>query len=105
MIEQDVRYVEELQVFEKDFVENLMIVDLFCNDLSVNVCVGSVRVEKFFVLEFYCNVYYLVSYICVELVEGVFFIKVFMDVFFGGFIIGVLKIWVMEIIDELEFYW
>ena len=103
--EQDARFAEELQASEKDRAENLMIVDLLRNDLSVNARVGSVRVEKLFALESYRNVHHLVSHIRAELAEGVSPIKALMDAFPGGSITGAPKIRAMEIIDELEPHW
>lgn len=47
-----------------------MIVDLLCNDLGKVVCFGSVIVFLLFVIESFFVVYYLVSIVCVELVEG-----------------------------------
>ena len=103
--EQDSAYADELQASEKDRAENLMIVDLLRNDLSVNAKVGSVQVEKLFALESYRNVHHLVSHIRAELTEDVSPIKALMDAFPGGSITGAPKIRAMEIIDELEPHW
>jgi para-aminobenzoate synthetase component 1 len=102
---QDNAYAEELQASEKDRAENLMIVDLLRNDLSVNAKVGSVRVEKLFALESYRNVHHLVSHIRADLADDVSPIKALMDAFPGGSITGAPKIRAMEIIDELEPHW
>lgn len=103
--EQDNAYAEELQASEKDRAENLMIVDLLRNDLSVNAKVGSVQVEKLFALESYRNVHHLVSHIRADLADDVSPIKALMDAFPGGSITGAPKIRAMEIIDELEPHW
>lgn len=103
--EQDNAYAEELQASEKDRAENLMIVDLLRNDLSVNAKVGSVQVEKLFALESYRNVHHLVSHIRADLADNISPIKALMDAFPGGSITGAPKIRAMEIIDELEPHW
>ncbi|WP_323127886.1 aminodeoxychorismate synthase component I [Marinobacter salinisoli] len=103
--EEDVALAQELQCSEKDRAENLMIVDLLRNDLSVNAETGSVAVENLFSLESYQNVHHLVSHIHAELRDGVSPIKALMDAFPGGSITGAPKIRSMEIINELEPHW
>lgn len=102
--EEDVVSVFLLLMVEKDWVENLMIVDLLCNDIFKYCVLYSVIVFLFFVLESYEVVYYLVSMVIGVFYDNVSFFKLFVLVFSGGFIIGVLKICVMEVIDELEIY-
>lgn len=100
---EDVQQVEKLVNLLKDCVENLMIVDLMCNDIGCVVVLGSVWVFELFVVELFLVVYYLVSIIIVCLLMMLYVSDLLCVVFFGGLIIGVLKVWVMEIIDELEF--
>lgn len=102
---EDTAYATELQASEKDRAENLMIVDLLRNDLSVNAATGSVRVDKLFALESYRNVHHLVSHIHAELADGVTPMKALFDAFPGGSITGAPKIRAMEIIRELEPHW
>lgn len=103
--EEDAALAEELQASEKDRAENLMIVDLLRNDLSLNALPGSVTVDKLFALESYRNVHHLVSHIRSSLKPGVSPIKALMDAFPGGSITGAPKIRAMEIIRELEPHW
>ncbi len=101
----DAALAEELKASSKDRAENLMIVDLLRNDLSINSKPGSVRVEQLFGLESYENVHHLVSRIRSELKDNVSPFKAFLDAFPGGSITGAPKIRAMEIIRELEPHW
>jgi para-aminobenzoate synthetase component 1 len=103
--ESDSAYAAELEGSEKDLAENLMIVDLLRNDLSLNAKTGSVTVDKLFTLESYRNVHHLVSHIHAELADGVTPMKALFDAFPGGSITGAPKIRAMEIIRELEPHW
>ncbi|WP_088829537.1 aminodeoxychorismate synthase component I [Marinobacter sp. es.048] len=103
--ESDAAFASELEGSEKDLSENLMIVDLLRNDLSLNAKPGSVKVDKLFALESYRNVHHLVSHIRAELAEGVTPMKALFDAFPGGSITGAPKIRAMEIIQELEPHW
>lgn len=102
---EDAAYAAELKASEKDQAENLMIVDLLRNDLSVHATPGSVTVDKLFALESYRNVHHLVSHIRAELAEGASPMQVLFDAFPGGSITGAPKIRAMEIIRELEPHW
>jgi len=103
--EQDAALADELLASEKDRAENLMIVDLLRNDLSMNARPGSVTVDQLFALESYRNVHHLVSHIRSSLKAGTTPIKALLDAFPGGSITGAPKIRAMEIIRELEPHW
>ncbi|MFO7528814.1 MAG: aminodeoxychorismate synthase component I [Marinobacter sp.] len=103
--EEDAALAAELRASEKDRAENLMIVDLLRNDLSLNAATGSVSVDQLFALESYRNVHHLVSHIRAELAEGISPLKALFDAFPGGSITGAPKIRAMEIIRELEPHW
>lgn len=103
--EQDKALADELLASEKDRAENLMIVDLLRNDLSVNALPGSVKVDELFALESYQNVHHLVSHIRAQLKPGVSPLQALFDAFPGGSITGAPKIRAMEIINELEPHW
>ncbi len=103
--ESDSAYASELEGSDKDIAENLMIVDLLRNDLSLNAKTGSVKVDKLFALESYRNVHHLVSHIRAELADDVTPMKSLFDAFPGGSITGAPKIRAMEIIRELEPHW
>ncbi len=103
--EEDAALALELQNSEKDLAENLMIVDLLRNDLSLNCQPGSVKVDRLFELESYQNVHHLVSHVQGELMPGTDPFKALLDAFPGGSITGAPKIRAMEIIRELEPQW
>ena len=98
----DKKNANELLNSLKDRSENLMIVDLLRNDLSMNCEVGSVNVDELFAIESYPNVHHLVSTISGILKKESNNIKLFSDSFPGGSITGAPKIRATEIIDELE---
>jgi len=100
--ELDMKNANELLNSVKDQSENLMIVDLLRNDLSMNCEVGSIKVEELFSIESYPNVHHLVSTISGILKKQSNNIKLFSDSFPGGSITGAPKIRATEIIDELE---
>ena len=103
--EQDQALAGELVSSEKDRAENLMIVDLLRNDLSMNALPGTVKVDELFALESYENVHHLVSHIRAQLKPEVSPLKALFDAFPGGSITGAPKIRAMQIIHELEPHW
>ncbi|ENV33605.1 anthranilate synthase component I family protein [Acinetobacter gerneri] len=105
------RYVDEkldqeskqkLKNSQKDQAENLMIVDLLRNDLSVYAEIGSVKTPKLFEIESFNQVHHMVSEITATLKADINPFKVLIDALPGGSITGAPKIRAMQIIDELE---
>ncbi len=101
-IERDTALMVELQSSRKDRAENVMIVDLLRNDLSVVSKPGSVKVPVLCGLESYANVHHLVSVVQGELRQGVSAVDLVKAVFPGGSITGAPKLRAMEVIAELE---
>lgn len=87
---------------DKDRSENLMIVDLLRNDLSMHAKVGSVHVPKLFEIESFAQVHHMVSEIRATLTTDQSALQVVMDALPGGSITGAPKIRAMQIIQELE---
>lgn len=87
---------------EKDQAENLMIVDLLRNDLSVFAETGSVKTTKLFDIESFNQVHHMVSQIEATLKPEVNPFEVLMTALPGGSITGAPKIRAMQIIEELE---
>jgi para-aminobenzoate synthetase component I len=98
----DAALISELQTSRKDRAENVMIVDLLRNDLSIVSKPGSVNVPVLCGLETYSNVHHLVSVVQGELQDGVTSVDLVKAVFPGGSITGAPKVRAMEVIAELE---
>ena len=100
--EVDEELAKNLTASIKNQAENLMIVDLLRNDLSVYAASNSVRVTDLFKLESHLNVHHLVSTITATLREDASPRDAINAAFPGGSITGAPKIRAMEIIHELE---
>ena len=91
-----------LKVSEKDQAENVMIVDLLRNDLSIYAETGSVKTPKLFNIESFNQVHHMVSEVEATLKADVNPFEVLMSALPGGSITGAPKIRAMQIIAELE---
>ena len=87
---------------KKDQAENVMIVDLLRNDLSIYAEIGSVKTPKLFEIESFNQVHHMVSEVTATLKESIHPFDVLMATLPGGSITGAPKIRAMQIIDELE---
>ena len=87
---------------EKDQAENVMIVDLLRNDLSVYAETGSVKTPKLFNIESFKQVHHMVSEVTATLKSDVNPFEVLFTALPGGSITGAPKIRAMQIIEELE---
>ncbi|SOC25615.1 aminodeoxychorismate synthase subunit I /aminodeoxychorismate lyase apoprotein [Ureibacillus xyleni] len=87
---------------EKNRAENVMIVDLLRNDLSVVAKPGTVKVEKLFEIEDYPTVHQMTSTITATIWENKQFVDIFKALFPCGSITGAPKISTMEAIEKLE---
>ncbi|MDQ8953891.1 anthranilate synthase component I family protein [Acinetobacter rudis] len=86
----------------KDQAENLMIVDLLRNDLSVYAEIGSVKTPQLFAIESFNQVHHMVSEIHATLKADVNPLNLLLSALPGGSITGAPKIRAMQIIEELE---
>lgn len=87
---------------EKILAENMIIVDLIRNDLSVIAQPGSVNVPKLFELEEYETVYQLTSTIACRVDKEITFAAIIDALFPCGSVTGAPKLRTMQIIRALE---
>ena len=87
---------------QKDQAENVMIVDLLRNDLSVYAEIGSVKTPQLFKIESFNQVHHMVSEVTATLKKEINPLTVLMSALPGGSITGAPKIRAIHIIDELE---
>lgn len=99
---EDKEKANELYHSEKNRAENVMIVDLLRNDLSVIAKPGTVKVQKLFDIEQYPTVHQMTSTITAEVNENTNLLDVFRALFPCGSITGAPKISTMEVINDLE---
>ena len=93
---------ERLRVSAKERAENLMIVDLVRNDLSIIAESGSVAAPLLFDIETYPTVHQMTSTVTARLRAGTSLVDIFRALFPCGSVTGAPKRRTMEIIDELE---
>ncbi|QOW47090.1 MULTISPECIES: anthranilate synthase component I family protein [Acinetobacter] len=87
---------------QKDQAENVMIVDLLRNDLSVYAETGTVKTPKLFNIESFNQVHHMVSEVTATLKNDVNPFDMLLSALPGGSITGAPKIRAMQIIEELE---
>ncbi len=100
--EEDVALAARLAGSEKDRAENVMIVDLLRSDLGKLAEVGSVAVDRLFVVERYETVWQLTSTISARLGAGATLTDVLRALFPCGSVTGAPKRSTMQIIRALE---
>lgn len=101
-IEKDYISKQTLKNSQKDQAENVMIVDLLRNDLSIYANTGSVKTTKLFEIESFNQVHHMVSEIVATLKDDINPMQMLLSALPGGSITGAPKIRAMQIIEELE---
>jgi len=99
---QDEQSKQRLIDSKKDQAENVMIVDLLRNDLSIYAETGSVKTPQLFEIESFNQVHHMVSEVTATLKDDSNPFDVLMSALPGGSITGAPKIRAMQIIEELE---
>lgn len=98
----DLRQKQKLESCSKNRAENMMIVDLLRNDLSLIAEIDSVKVTEFLKVEPLTNVFHLVSSITAKLNQSYDYLDVIRALFPGGSITGAPKYRTMELIEQYE---
>ena len=100
--QEDFRNIQFLKNDLKNLSENIMIVDLFRNDLGRISEIGSVKVFDLFRVEKYETLFQMSSGIKSKLRKNLSLFKLFKSIFPSGSVTGAPKIKTMEIIKNIE---
>lgn len=100
--EEDQKIIAGLKSSEKDFVENVMIVDLVRNDCSKIAAKGSVKVEELSQLYTFETVHQLISTISCELKEDTTFSQIIEAMFPMGSMTGAPKRSAVQLSENYE---
>jgi anthranilate/para-aminobenzoate synthase component I len=98
----DAELMNQLGSDPKERAENLMIVDLIRNDMSIACDPESIEVENLLAIRSYSTVHQLVSDVSGQLSEGKSSLDALRALFPGGSMTGAPKIKAMELIGALE---
>lgn len=100
--QEDERLKQELKVSAKDRSENVMVVDMVRNDLTIICKEATVKVDELFGVYTYPQVHQMISTISGELKPEVSFSEIIEATFPMGSMTGAPKHRVMDLIDEYE---
>ena len=98
----DLKYLEELEMSEKDRRENVMIVDMVRNDLSHFAEKGSVQVPELYEIRTYPQIHQMHSTVTAKLKSGTNLFDALLKAFPMGSMTGTPKIRAMQIIETIE---
>ena len=99
---EDKALIKELIESEKEISENVMIVDLVRNDLSITASKASVKVEELCGIYTFKKVHQMISTISSKVDDEINFSQILKSVFPMGSMTGVPKLRAMELIEQLE---
>ena len=99
---EDKTLIKELIESEKEISENVMIVDLVRNDLSITASKASVKVEELCGIYTFKKVHQMISTISSKVDAKTNFSQILKSVFPMGSMTGVPKLRAMELIEQLE---
>lgn len=98
----DKKTIDALKADPKSQAENIMIVDLMRNDISLISQVGTLDVPEIFEVETYPTVHQMISRVKAKLNRDITVTDIFRALFPCGSITGAPKLSAMEILDDLE---
>ena len=99
---QNLNLINKLEKSEKDISENIMIVDLVRNDLSLTAKKNSVKVEELCKVFTFNNINQMISTVTSEVCQSLSFDKIISSTFPMGSMTGAPKIRSMQLIDKFE---
>ncbi len=100
--EEDTLLKNDLQTNAKERAENIMIVDLVRNDLSITATKGSVQVEELCEIYSFKQVHHLISTVVSEVEHTLSPVEIIRTTFPMGSMTGAPKIAAMKVIETLE---
>ncbi|TWR27618.1 anthranilate synthase component I family protein [Mucilaginibacter pallidiroseus] len=98
----DQTIIEELRNHPKELQENVMIVDLVRNDLTLSAKRGTVKTEELFGIQTFKQVHQMVSTVVCELRDNVTAIDAIKNTFPMGSMTGAPKISAMRLMEKFE---
>lgn len=99
---EDDQLKKQLATDEKELAENMMIVDLVRNDLSMSARTGSVKAEELFGIYSFRQVHQMISTVSAEIRPELHFTEAIRNAFPMGSMTGAPKRKVMELIEKYE---
>ena len=99
---EDLKLIEDLLKSEKDISENIMIIDLVRNDLSITASKASVKVNELCEIYTFEKVHQMISTISSKISEDIHFADVLSTTFPMGSMTGAPKLKSMELIEKFE---
>ncbi len=99
---EDERLISELRTHTKELQENVMIVDLVRNDLTLSAKPGTVGTEELYGIYSFAHVHQMISTVVCELAEDVGAVRAIKNSFPMGSMTGAPKINAMRLMEQYE---
>ena len=99
---EDEALINELRNHSKELQENVMIVDLVRNDLTLSAKPGTVRTEELYGIYSFAHVHQMISTVVCELAEDVTAVQAIKNSFPMGSMTGAPKISAMRLMEQYE---
>lgn len=99
---EDEALINELRTHTKELQENVMIVDLVRNDLTLSAKPGTVKTEELYGIYSFAHVHQMISTVVCELAENVGAVQAIKNSFPMGSMTGAPKINAMQLMEQYE---